>query len=91
MKVLIYSFNIEFYVYLLIILVGYLSTFENTKEIFVDRPGGSIFMMIGKLLYGISLTCHIGLYYYISRPGLEVLFNNSEPFSETKYLKLLLK
>jgi len=84
MKVLNYSFNIEFYTYILIILVGYLSTYENTKEIFVDRPGESIFMVIGKVLYGISLTCHIGLYYYISRPGLEVLFNNAEKFSEKK-------
>lgn len=84
MKVLNYSFNIEFYVYFLIILVGYLSTYENTKEIFVDRPGESIFMIIGKVLYTISLTCHIGLYYYISRPGLEVMLNDSEQFSEKK-------
>ena len=84
LKVATYSFNIEFYVYIIVILVGYLSTYQETKEIFIDRPWQSIFMLFGKLLYIISLTCHIGLYFYISRPSMEVLFNKSVPMSQTK-------
>ena len=83
LKVLNYSFKVEFYVYVTVMIVGYFSTFQDTNEIFIDRPGQSIFLVIGKLLYIISLTCHIGLYYYISIPSFEVLFNKSEKFSES--------
>lgn len=65
--------------------MGYFSTYQETNEIFVDRMEEGIFMVVGKLLYVFSLSCHIGLYYYISRPSLEVLFNKSQQFSDKQY------
>jgi amino acid permease len=84
LKVLNHSFNIQFYIYITVMFVGYFSTFQDTNEIFIDRQGQSIFLIIGKLFFNISLICNIGLYYYFSKPSFEVLFNNSEKFSERK-------
>lgn len=86
LKVLDYSFKVEFYVYSVVMITGYFSTFQETKEIYIDREDQSIFLVLGKLLYIVALTCHIGLYYYISKPSFENLFNRSEKFSESKYL-----
>ncbi len=84
LKVVNFSFNIEFYVYITVMIIGYFSTFQDTNEIFIDRPGQSIFLVLGKILYIISLICHIGLYYYFTKPSFEVLFNKSEKFNESK-------
>jgi amino acid permease len=75
------AFFIEFIVYICVLFTAYFSTFQDTNEVFVDRADQSIFILIGKLGYIVSLTCHIALYYYISRPSLEVFLNNGEEFS----------
>lgn len=77
-KIIIAQFNILFWTYLTVMITGYLSTFEMTKEIFIDREGESFFMVIGKVCYNVSLICHIGLYYYISKPSIENLVVGSE-------------
>jgi amino acid permease len=75
------AFYIEFFVYTTVLFVGYLSTFENTNEIFIDRPDQTIYLVVGKLLYIISLTCHIALFYFISRPSIEMLLNKGKRFT----------
>ncbi len=76
-----YAFTIEFIVYLTVSITGYLSTFDNTNEIFIDREGQSIFLLLGKLLYIVSLSCHIALYCYVSKPSLEMFLNNGKTFN----------
>jgi amino acid permease len=88
-KVVRYSFYIEFYVYLSTMLIGYFSTFENTNEIFIDRHDQSFFLLFGKMFYVIALTCHIGMYYYISKPSLQHYFNNGDDFNPKQYLLIL--
>ena len=80
------GFIIQFISYLTVIIAGYLATLENTSEIFIDRrENQSIFIIIGKMCYIVSLTAHIALYYFISRPSLENLFLYGERFTETQY------
>jgi amino acid permease len=68
------QFYIEFILYLVVMFAGYLSTFNYTSEIYIDRPGEGMLIIIGEALYMIGLTCNIGLYYYISRPQIEMLY-----------------
>jgi amino acid permease len=75
------AFYTEFLVYFIVLCTGYLSTFEETKEIFIDRDRDNIFLIIGKGLYIIALTCHIGLLYFISVPSLEMLINSGHKFT----------
>ena len=67
--------------------IGYLSTFENTNEIYIDRPNEGQSILLGKTLYIVGLTCDIGLYYYISRPQLEYFFykNLTDNFNKKRY------
>jgi amino acid permease len=83
-KIRKYSYFIEFFIYSTILYIGYFSTFDETNEIFIDRPGESAFMIVGKGLYIISLTCHIGLFYFISKPSMSVIINNGLPFTNEK-------
>jgi amino acid permease len=76
------AFYTEFIVYLLVLCTGYLSTYEETKEIFIDRDKDNIFLIVGKGLYIVALTCHIGLLYYISVPSLEMLLNNGQMYTK---------
>lgn len=85
-KIVNYSFIAEVSTYVIVLFTGYLSTFDDTNEIFLDRPGQSIFLVIGKALYIISLTCHIGLFYFISRPSIEMLVNRGRLFTDTQYI-----
>ena len=82
MKIIKYSYIIEVMTYVLVLFSGYFSTLDQTKEIFVDRDDQSIFLLIGKVLYTISLTCHIALYVYISKPSVEMLINKNVQFTE---------
>lgn len=50
----------------------------------MDRPDQSFFMLIGKTAYILSLTCHIGLYYIISKPSIQTLVFKGEQLSEKK-------
>ncbi len=46
--VVFYAYFIEFFVYIGVFFIAYFSTFQDTHEIFIDRPGETIFMTIGK-------------------------------------------
>ena len=83
-KVVLYSYYIEFFVYLTVMIIGYLSTYEETNELFIDRNDQSIFLLFGKFFYVIALTCHIGMFYYISIDSLQIFLNNGEEFSNKK-------
>jgi amino acid permease len=75
------AFYTEFITYLLVLCTGYLSTYEETQEIFIDRDKENVFFIIGKGLYIVALTCHIGLLYFISVPSLEMLTNKGEKYN----------
>ncbi len=64
--------------------LGYFSTLDQTNDIYIDRPYQSIYMILGKMLYVIPLLCNVGLYYFITKPYLEILFNSSIKFSPVK-------
>jgi amino acid permease len=84
-KKIVYSaFYIEFSVYLLVLITGYLSTFDETNEIFIDRKENNVFMFVGKILYMVALTCHIGLLYFISIPSIEMLVNSGNQFNQSQ-------
>lgn len=68
-----YTVRGEIVLSIIVILIGYLSTLENTPEVFIDRPNETIFMIIGKIFYVICLICNIGIYYCMIRPSLEWL------------------
>ena len=87
-KIVNYTFIIELITYTTVLYSGYLSTFDLTNEIFIDREGQSFFLVMGKALYIVSLTCHIGLYYFISRPSIEMIVNEGNKFTETQYKNL---
>jgi amino acid permease len=84
-KLVNYTNFSELILYLITMLVGYFSTYENTNEIYLDRDYQSIFMIIGKVLFILTLTCNICLYFYMIRPYLEYLFNFGK--KEEKSLK----
>jgi amino acid permease len=88
-KIIKYAFVIEFVTYVIVLFAGYFSTFDDTKEIFIDRDDQSIFLLFGKVLYTVSLTCHIGLFYFISKPSIEMLFNKGNQFTEKEYINIL--
>ena len=88
LKVVRYSFYIEFFVYLTVMLIGYLSTYEETNEIFIDRKNQSFFLIFGKMFYVIALTCHIGMFYYISKPSLQIYLTSGEDFTPKQYYNL---
>jgi amino acid permease len=84
-----YTYYLEFSLYLVVMLVGYFSTLDQTNEIYIDRPGQSIFMVIGKVLYALCMVCNIGLYYYMIRPNLEYLFNKSQTLTTRQYYNII--
>ena len=57
--------------YIVIITIGYFSTYELTPEIFLNRKGESMFMVIAKLFYCMIVICDIALGYYMSKSGIE--------------------
>jgi amino acid permease len=81
-----YTKNLEMLVYLLIMIIGYFSTFEKTPDIFIDRDDQGAFMVFGKVFYLIFLVICIGLCYYLNKSTFEWFFNNSESFSERQNL-----
>jgi amino acid permease len=69
-----YTQGVEYVLYLITIVVGYFSTFDDTQEIYINREGQSIFMVVGKIIFILVMICNIGLYYYMVKPFLEHLF-----------------
>lgn len=80
-----FTFYSEFFLYLIIMLVGYFSMYDQTSDIFINREDQSIFMIVGKIFYVFTLTCNVGLYFYMLRPTLEFLFNDEYKLKGFKY------
>ncbi|MCQ2818176.1 MAG: amino acid transporter [archaeon] len=70
----------EYFIYVAVLFISFFSTFEDTAEIFLNRPNLSLLMMIGECNMAILMICNISLYYFTTMPTLEYLFNNSKPF-----------
>ena len=80
--IIFYAFYIMFGVYLAILFISYFSTFQETNEIFIDRPGETFFMYIGKGLFCLSLICHIGMLFFASKVSIQNVFNRGNVFSK---------
>jgi len=81
--IVFYAFYIQFFVYLAILFISYFSTFQNTREIFIDRPNETVFMNIGKAFFSFGLICHIGMLYFSIKNIYENLLNRGNVFSKT--------
>lgn len=81
-KLISYTFYSEVFIYLIVMLVAYFSTYEKTNQIFLDRGDTNIFFIIGKFFYVICLVCNVGLYYYMIRPSLECVLKNNKEFTK---------
>jgi amino acid permease len=68
-----YSFNLQLFLFIGVMFIGYFSTFDQTEDIYINRADQSIFMVIGKAFFIILLLCNIGLYYYMNRNDFENL------------------
>ena len=84
--VVFYAFYIMFAVYLAVLFIAYFSTFQQTNEIFIDRPNETFFMYIGKGFYSLALITHIGMLYFASKVSMQNLFNGGNVFNKTMYL-----
>ena len=78
---------ISFIVYYIVMLLGYLSNLEETKEIFINRDNETIFITIGKILYSLSLIFNISFTYVLSQKFMEYIltFGNDNLISEKSY------
>lgn len=86
-KVLKTSVVSSFFIYYLIMIFGYLSTLEETKEIFINRGNSaSIYLLIGKILYSISLIFNIAFTYVLSKKFMQycLTFGNDKKLSRNK-------
>jgi amino acid permease len=70
-KLVRYTQGSEYVIYLVTMIVGYFSTFDQTNEIYINRENQSIFMIIGKIIFMLVMICNVGLYYYIVKPFIE--------------------
>jgi len=66
-----FTFYIELFTYILIIFLGYFSTYEQTPEIFINRQNESTFLVFAKLFYCCIMVCDIALEYYTCKSGIE--------------------
>ena len=73
-KLVNYTSFSEIFFYLITILVGYFSTYNETDEIYINRSYQSTFMVIGKFLYMGVMICNVCLYYYMIKPYLEYVY-----------------
>ena len=80
--IVFYAFYIQFFVYLAILFISYFSTFQNTNEIFIDRPNETIFMVIGKAIFCLGLICNIGMFYFTSKDCFQTIFNGGNKFNK---------
>ncbi len=78
-KIISRSFGIEVVLYLLISFGGYFSTFQETKDIFLDRPDlpglqYDIFIRIAKVTLFICLHCTMAINYNIMRMSFKSMW-----------------
>jgi amino acid permease len=87
-KILSRAFGIEIILYLSIAFGGYFSTFQETKDVFLDRPDlegfNDIFIKIAKMTLFICLHCTMAINYNIMRMSFKSMWFNSEdiPFGK---------
>jgi amino acid permease len=85
-KVLRRSFIIEVILYIAIAFGGYLSTFSETPDVFLERPDlpdfNDIFVQVAKITLFICLHCCMAINFNIMRSSFKyMLFNNNDiPF-----------
>lgn len=81
-KLLGYTYYSQVIVYLLIMLIGYLSNYEKTSDLIIDDPNQSVFLVLGKAAYTIALLCNVGLYYLMQKSTFEWIFKNNKNFTK---------
>lgn len=72
-KVLATSVFSSFLIYYFVMILGYLSNLQDTKEIFINRGHETVFIVIGKLLYSLSLIFNIAFTYVLSQKFMEYI------------------
>ena len=81
-----FTFFGEFFVYIYLAIICFLSTFQHTSdnEIFLIRPKITFLMTLGLFFMIILMVCNISLYYFTTLPTLQFIFNKSEEFSKNQ-------
>ena len=81
-----FTFFGEFFVYIYLVIICFLSTFQHTSdnEIFLIRPKITFLMTLGLFFMVILMICNISLYYFTTLPTLQFIFNRSEEFSKNQ-------
>ena len=81
-----FTFFGEFFVYIYLVIICFLSTFQLTSynEIFLIRPKITFLMTLGLFFMVILMVCNISLYYFTTLPTLQFIFNRSEEFSKNQ-------
>lgn len=77
----------SFFIYYLIMIFGYLGTLEETSEIFINRGNSeSIYLIMGKILYSISLIFNIAFTYVLSKKFMQycLTFGNDKKLARNK-------
>jgi len=81
-KILSRAFGIEIVLYLSIAFGGYFSTFQDTKDVFLDRPDldgfNDVFIKIAKMTLFICLHCTMAINYNIMRMSFKSMWFNSK-------------
>jgi amino acid permease len=89
-KLVNYTSYSEIFFYLITILVGYFSTYNETDEIYINREYQSIFMVVGKFLYMGVMICNVCLYYYMIKPYLEYVYGIEKEENDPRGIKHVL-
>ena len=81
-----FTFFGEFFVYIYLVIICFLSTFQYTSdnEIFLIRPKITFLMTLGLFFMVILMVCNISLYYFTTLPTLQFIFNKSKEFSKNQ-------
>ena len=84
LKVGEYTFFGEFFLYIVLVIVCFMSTFAHTadNDIFLIRPRVTFWMSLGQFFMVILMICNISLYYYTTLPTLSFIFNHGKEFTQ---------
>ncbi len=75
------TFYSELFIYLIIMFFSYFSTFNHTKNVFLDRPHHTILLLFAQFFMITLMICNILLYYYMLIPMLQIFFNKNKVFT----------
>ena len=75
------TFYSELFIYLIIMFFSYFSTFNHTKQVYLDRPHQTILLLIAHFFLINLMICNQLLYYYMLIPMLQIGFNNDKKFT----------